>query len=82
VSGGAVGRRGERQRNPLAPSRKLVKVETGQTVHVAIAELERRPDVCHAELDWIYHTEATTNDPMFSRLWGAVGDRTDVVGSM
>ena len=59
------------RQNLLVRGAQLVKVEPGQTVRAAIAELERRRDVRYAEPNWIRHATATTpDDPMFGSLWG------------
>jgi thermitase len=51
-----------------SPSAKLVKVDG--SVPAAIAELKSNPAVAYAEPNWIYHAEATPNDPRYSQLWG------------
>jgi thermitase len=47
---------------------KLVRVDG--SVPAAIAELKSNPAVAYAEPNWIYHAEATPNDPRYSQLWG------------
>jgi thermitase len=51
-----------------SPNVKLVKVEG--SVPSAIAELKANPAVAYAEPNWIYHAEATPNDPQYGQLWG------------
>jgi thermitase len=51
-----------------SPNVKLVKVDG--SVPSAIAELKSNPAVAYAEPNWIYHAEATPNDPRYSQLWG------------
>ncbi len=51
-----------------SPNVKLVKVES--SVPAAIAELRSNPVVAYAEPNWIYHAQATPNDPRYSQLWG------------
>ena len=47
---------------------KLVEVDG--SLPSAIAELKSNPAVAYAEPNWIYHAEATPNDPRYSQLWG------------
>jgi thermitase len=51
-----------------SPNVKLVKVEG--SVPAAIAQLKSNPAVAYAEPNWIYHAQATPNDPRYSELWG------------
>ena len=58
------------ERNLLVPGAQLVRVERGQSVQEAVTELEQRPDVRYAEPNWIYHADATPDDPRLGNLWG------------
>ena len=51
-----------------SPNVKLVQVEG--SVPSAIAELKSNPAVAYAEPNWIYHAQATPNDPRYGQLWG------------
>jgi subtilisin family serine protease len=48
----------------------VVDLRRGETLHEGIARLKRRSDVAIAEPNYLYHLDATPNDPMFSQLWG------------
>jgi hypothetical protein len=52
------------------PAFQLVQPQAGQSVRAALAALRADPDVRVAERDGFSVLHATTNDPLFDRLWG------------
>jgi subtilisin family serine protease len=48
----------------------LELVSTPQGVNAALAALRANPAVLYAEPDYVVHTTATPNDPLYSNLWG------------
>lgn len=57
---------------------ELVRLPKDKNRDSAIAELESDPAVAYAEPNWIYTTDATSNDPYYTgnSLWGMYGDAT------
>jgi hypothetical protein len=47
-------------------------------IEQAIQHLQNNPAIEHAEPNWIFHTNAVSNDPYYTQgyLWGAYGDGT------
>lgn len=54
----------------------LTVIHTSRAVPDAILALRGNPDVEYAEPNWVYHHEATSNDPYYTdgSLWGMHGD--------
>ena len=54
------------------PSRglQLVRLAHGTSARAAAAALEREAGVLYAEPNFVYHPDATPNDPFFGDLWG------------
>ncbi|MGI8659956.1 MAG: S8 family peptidase [Thermoleophilaceae bacterium] len=52
------------------PGVQLVKVEPGQSVPAATAELERSAEVVYAEPNFIRRLHTVPNDPLFPNLYG------------
>jgi subtilisin family serine protease len=48
----------------------VVGLRRGESVAHGVARLNRRADVAFAEPNYLYHLDASPNDPMFSQLWG------------
>lgn len=69
VASGVVGARG-----PL----HLLSLSGGEGLGPTIAALRASPAVLFAEPNWIYTTDATSNDPYYTNgsLWGMYGDAT------
>jgi subtilisin family serine protease len=57
---------------------ELVRLPPGLTVASAMARLKAHASVEFAEPNWVYHHEATSNDPYYTNgsLWGMYGDAT------
>ena len=57
---------------------ELVTLPPGLSVASAMARLKAHPSVEFAEPNWVYHHEATSNDPYYTNgsLWGMYGDAT------
>ena len=57
---------------------ELVAVGAGRSVEATIRALKADPAVEYAEPNWIYTTQATSNDPYYTNgsLWGMYGDAT------
>lgn len=57
---------------------ELWNLPPGWAVAQAVRELERDPGVEFAEPNWIYHHQASSNDPYYTggSLWGMYGDGT------
>ncbi len=57
---------------------ELVTLPPGLSVASAMARLKAHPSVEFAEPNWVYHHEATSNDPYYTSgsLWGMYGDVT------
>ncbi len=51
------------------PRTELVELPAGVSVLDGVAELERNPDVDHAEPNYILHASAVPNDPRYADLW-------------
>jgi subtilisin family serine protease len=66
----------ELQRRLLVPRTELLKLDRGDSVKGAVAELERQPDVAFAEPDFIYRLAAIPDDPQFSSQWPLDNDGT------
>ena len=49
---------------------QLVRLPRGSSARTAAAALEREPAVLYAEPNFVYHPDATPNDPFFADLWG------------
>lgn len=54
---------------PLLPRVQLVRISE-ETVPEAIAAFERQPQVLYAEPNFIQTIDTTSNDPLFSNMWG------------
>ena len=48
---------------------QLVQVR-GRSVRAAVAALRSNPTVAYAEPNYLYHADATPNDPRYPQLWG------------
>jgi subtilisin family serine protease len=57
---------------------ELAKLPPGIALHAAIPALRQHPAVEFAEPNWIYHHQATSDDPYYvnGSLWGMYGDAT------
>ena len=55
---------------------ELITVGPGRSVEATIQALKADPAVEYAEPNWIYTTQATSNDPYYTNgsLWGMYGD--------
>lgn len=55
---------------------ELVALPPGMTVAAAVARLRAHPSVEFSEPNWVYHHQATSNDPYYTNgsLWGMYGD--------
>ena len=63
------------------PGVQLVKVEPGQSVPAATAELERSAEVVYAEPNFIRRLQAVPNDPLFPNLYGLQNSGQAVAGA-
>ncbi|HUE74874.1 MAG TPA: S8 family serine peptidase [Pirellulaceae bacterium] len=56
----------------------LVTLPRGSGIQEAIERLKNHPAVQYAEPNWIFHPQATSNDPYYTQgyLWGTYGDAT------
>ncbi len=57
---------------------ELVSLPTGGSVEASLHALRANPNVAYAEPNWIYTTDAVSNDPYYTNgsLWGMYGDTT------
>ncbi|MHB9093386.1 MAG: S8 family serine peptidase [Eubacteriales bacterium] len=60
---------------------ELVKIGQEISVQTAIDELNKDPDVLYAQPNYIYNSQATVNDPDFSKLWGLHNTGQDINGT-
>lgn len=69
---------GEASRRDGRGDLELARVAPGLTVAAAIRRLQSHPAVEFAEPNWIYHHQATSNDPYYTSgsLWGMYGNAT------